>query len=66
MFTAEVSHDFPLKNKIIFSFLKSLPLKAFQPEIRVDCRVFVQDLVLHKVLRAEDHFLILDCHRQEI
>ena len=27
--------------------------------MRVDCRVFVQDLIFH-----EDHYVILDCHRQ--
>ena len=63
MFTAEVLNDFLCKlttsRKENFQFLKIICLKAFQPDMRVDCRVFAQDLVLHKFLRAEDHqFLI--------
>ena len=32
--------------------------------MRVDCRVFVQDLIFHEFSRTEDHYVILDCHRQ--
>ena len=33
--------------------------------MRVDCRVFVQDLIFHEFSRTEDHYVILDCHWQD-
>ena len=34
--------------------------------MRVDYKVFMQDLILQKFLGAEDHYVILDCQRQKI
>ena len=33
--------------------------------MRVDCREFAQDLVLHKFLSAEDHYVIFDRHGRD-
>ena len=33
--------------------------------MRVDCRVFAQDLILHKFLRAEGHYVIIDRHGRD-
>ena len=33
--------------------------------MRVDCRVFAQDLIPHKFLRAKDHYGIFDRHGRD-
>ena len=69
MFTVEFLSDLCANSRLPFkkqdNFKKRLSLKAFQPGMRVDCRVFMQDLINQKFLGAEDQYVILDCQRQK-